>query len=132
MNRMRDLAVVFGVAALMAIGMACGGAASEVAGSMALDLRLTFQGVECTGVEVVGAATSNGAIVCCGTPINMANMEVVGTGVNHHPDRDDRRVYLPTRPRPSRHQRSRLGPTLRLRPGSVGNYDAAGLTPAPL
>jgi hypothetical protein len=88
MNRMRGLAVVVGVAALMAIGVACGGAAPEVAGSMAPDLRLTFQGVEYAGVEVVGAATSNGAVVCCGTPINMDKMEVVGTGVNHYPDRD--------------------------------------------
>ena len=56
-------------------------------------LRLTFDGVEYTGVEILGAASPNGPIVCCGTPINMDDMEVIGTGILHNPD-DDATVQL--------------------------------------
>ena len=60
------------------------------------DLRLTFEGVECTGVDILGAASPTGAIVCCGTPINMDDIEVVGTGKNHNPDGDASvEVYRP-------------------------------------
>ena len=70
---------------------------------VAPDLRLTFEGVEYTGVEIVGALSPTGvcveynllraetllAIVTpCGTPINMDDMEVVGTGTDHNPDGD--------------------------------------------
>ena len=51
-------------------------------------LRLTFDGVEYAWAEALGAASPNGPIVCCGTPINMDDMEVVGTGTNHNPDGD--------------------------------------------
>ena len=65
-------------------------------GMMAPDLRLTLEGVEYTGVEVLGAATPAGPIVCCGTPINMDDMEVVGTGTKHNPDGDASvEVYRP-------------------------------------
>ena len=71
-------------------------------------LRLTFDGVEYTEVEIVGALSPTGvcveynaetllAIVTpCGTPINMDDMEVVGTGTNHNPDGDASvEVYRP-------------------------------------
>ena len=51
-------------------------------------VRLTFDGVEYAGVERLGAASPNGPIVCCGTPINMDDMEVVGTGTRNNPDGD--------------------------------------------
>ena len=67
-----------------------------VMGMMAPDLRLTVLGVEYTGVEILGAASTNGPIVCCGTPINMDDMEVVGTGIQHNPDSDATvQVYRP-------------------------------------
>ena len=62
--------------------------AAAVTGMIAPNLRLTFEGVEYTGVEILGAASPNGPIVCCGTPINMDDMEVVGTGIQHNPDGD--------------------------------------------
>ena len=62
-------------------------------------LRLTFEGVEYTGVKILGALSPKGvcveynsaetllAIVTpCLTPINMDDMEVVGTGTDHNPD----------------------------------------------
>ena len=49
---------------------------------------LTFDGVEYTAVEWLSAASPNGPIVCCGTPINMDDMEVVGTGTRNNPDGD--------------------------------------------
>jgi hypothetical protein len=65
-------------------------------GMMAPNLRLTFDGVEYTGVEILGATTPNGPIVCCGTPINMDDMEVVATGIQHNPDGDASiQVYRP-------------------------------------
>ena len=59
-----------------------------VTGMIAPNLRLTFKGVEYTGVEILGAASPNGPIVCCGTPINMDDMEAVGPGIQHNPDGD--------------------------------------------
>ena len=59
-----------------------------VTGMIAPNLRLTFKGVEYTGVEILGAASPNGPIVCCGTPINTDDMEAVGTGIQHNPDGD--------------------------------------------
>ncbi len=53
---------------------------------IAPNLRLTFDEVEYTGVEILGAASPNGPIVCCGTPINMDDMEVVGTGTRNNSD----------------------------------------------
>ena len=59
-------------------------------------LWLTFDGVEYAAVEWLGAASPNGPIVCCGTPINMDDMEVVGTGTDHNPDGDASvEVYRP-------------------------------------
>ena len=59
-------------------------------------LLLTFDGVEYAGVENLGAASPNGPIVCCGTPINMDDMEVVGTGTRNNPDGDASvEVYRP-------------------------------------
>ena len=70
--------------------------APPVMGMMAPNLRLTFDGVEYTGVEILGAASPNGPIVCCGTPIDMDDMEVVGTGAQHNPDDDATlQVYRP-------------------------------------
>jgi hypothetical protein len=43
-------------------------------GMIAPNLRLTFDEVEYNGVEILGAASPNGPIVCCGTPINMDDM----------------------------------------------------------
>jgi hypothetical protein len=60
--------------------------AAAAMGMMAPNLRLTFDGVEYTGVEILGAASPTGPIVCCGTPVNMDDMKVVGTGTNHNPD----------------------------------------------
>jgi hypothetical protein len=63
---------------------------------IAPDLRPTFEGVEYSGVEVLGAASPTGPIVCCGTPINMDDMEVVSTGTSHNPDGDASvEVYRP-------------------------------------
>ena len=65
-------------------------------GMIAPDLRLTFEGVEYTGVEVLSAASPTGPVMCCGTPISMDDMEVVGTGVQHNPDGDATvKVYRP-------------------------------------
>ena len=75
---------------------------------VAPDLRLTFEGVEYTGVKILGALSPTGvcveyntetllAIVTpCLTPINMDDMEVVGTGTDHNPDGDASvEVYRP-------------------------------------
>ena len=65
-------------------------------GMIAPNLRLTFEGVEYTGVEVLSAASPTGPVICCGTPINMDDMEVVGIGTNHDPDGDASvEVYRP-------------------------------------
>ena len=70
--------------------------APSVTGMIAPNLRLTFEGVEYTGVEILGAASPNGPIVCCGTPINMDDMEAVGTGIQQNPDGDAPvQVYRP-------------------------------------
>ena len=70
--------------------------APAVMGMIAPNLRLTFEGVEYTGVEVLTAASPTGPVMCCGTPINMDDMEVVGTGTNHNPDGDASvEVYRP-------------------------------------
>ena len=67
-----------------------------VTGMIVPDLRLTFEDVEYTGVEILGAASPNRPIVCCGTPINTDDMEVVGTGIQHNPDGDATvQVYRP-------------------------------------
>ena len=55
---------------------------------IAPNLRLTFDGVDYAGVEILGVASPTGPIVCCETPINMNDMEVVGAGTNHNPDGD--------------------------------------------
>ena len=65
-------------------------------GMIVPDLRLTFEEVEYTGVEVLSAASPTGPVMCCGTPINMDDMEVVGRGTNHNPDGDASvEVYRP-------------------------------------
>ncbi len=65
-------------------------------GMIAPDLRLTFEGVTYSGVEVLSAASPTGPVMCCGTPINMDDMEVVGTGTSHNPDGDASvEVYRP-------------------------------------
>ncbi len=70
--------------------------APAVMGMMAPDLRLTFEGVRYAGVEILSAASPTGPIACCGTPINMDDMEVVGAGTNHNPDGDASvEVYQP-------------------------------------
>ncbi len=62
--------------------------APAVTGSIAPNLRLTFAGVEYSGVEILGASGPTGPIVCCGTPIEMDDMEGIGTGAEHNPDGD--------------------------------------------
>ena len=65
-------------------------------GVIAPDLRLTFNEVEYTGGEVLGAANPDGSIVCCRTPIDMDDMELVGNGVWQKPDGDASvEVYRP-------------------------------------
>ena len=65
-------------------------------GMIAPNLRLSFDGVEYIGVEILGAASPNGPIVCCGTPIDMDDMEVVGAGVWHQTDGDKTvQIYRP-------------------------------------
>ena len=65
-------------------------------GMMAPDLRLTFEMVRYTGVEILSAASPTGPIACCGTPINMDDMNVVGTGTDHNSDGDASvEVYQP-------------------------------------
>jgi hypothetical protein len=90
MIRIKGLALGLGVATLIVVGLACGAGEPAPAGmgSMVPDLRLTFEGVDYSGVEILGAASPNGGIVCCGTPINMDDMELVGTGAWHQPDVD--------------------------------------------
>ena len=64
--------------------------------AIAPNLRLTFEGVEYIGVEILGAASPDGPIVCCGTPIDMDDMRVVGAGIQHNPVGDDTaRVHRP-------------------------------------
>ena len=58
-------------------------------------LRLTFDGVEYAAVEWLGAASPNGPVVCCGTPINMDDMEVVGTGTRNTDADTSVEVYRP-------------------------------------
>ena len=65
-------------------------------GAIAPNLRLTFEGVEYIGVEILGAASPDGPIVCCGTPIDMDDMKVAGAGIQHNPVGDATvRVYRP-------------------------------------
>ena len=62
-----------------------------VTGMLAPDLRLTFEETEYTGVEVIGSKSVEGeitAVVCCGTPVDPAEMVVVGTATQHNPDGD--------------------------------------------
>ena len=73
---------------LSGISVAPPAPAPAVTGMIAPNLRLTFKGVEYTGVEILSAASPTGPVMCCGTPINMDDMEVVGTGTNHNPDGD--------------------------------------------
>ena len=73
---------------LSGISVAPPAPAPAVTGMIAPNLRLTFKGVEYTGVEILSAASTTGPVMCCGTPINMDDMEVVGTGTNHNPDGD--------------------------------------------
>ena len=81
---------------LSGISVAPPALAPAVTGMIAPDLRLTFEGVEYTGVEILSAASPTGPVMCCGTPINMDDMEVVGTGTNHNPDGDvSVEVYRP-------------------------------------
>ena len=97
MKRVRGIAAGIGIAALMVIAMACGSSAPTVAGSIAPDLHLTSEGVEYNGAEIVGAVNTNGTIVCCGTQIDMDDMEVVAAGTIYYPDRDAGvDVYRPT------------------------------------
>ena len=70
--------------------------APAVTGMIAPDLRLTFEEVDYTGVEVLSAASPPGPVMCCGTPISMDDMEVAGTGTNRNPDGDASvEVYRP-------------------------------------
>ena len=70
--------------------------APAVTGMIVPDLRLTFEGVEYSGVEVLSAASPTGPVMCCGTPIKMDDMEVVGAGTSHNPDGDASvKVYRP-------------------------------------
>ena len=81
---------------LSGISVAPPAPAPAVTGMIVPDLRLTLEGVEYTGVEILSAASPTGPVVCCGTPINMDDMEVVGTGTNHNPDGDASvEVYRP-------------------------------------
>ncbi|PZC46954.1 MAG: hypothetical protein C1O27_001570 [Chloroflexi bacterium] len=62
-----------------------------VTGMIAPDLRLTFEGGAYTGVEIFGSTSVEGeinAVVCCGTPVDPAEMVVVGTATQHNPDGD--------------------------------------------
>ena len=68
---------------------------SPAAGSTSEPLLLTFDGVEYTAVEWLSAASPNGPIVCCGTPINMDDMEVVGTGTRNTDADTSVEVYRP-------------------------------------
>ena len=69
-----------------------------VAGMIGPDLKLTFQGLEYSGVEILGTTSPAGSeVVCCGTPINADDMTVVGIGTRHDPDGDLAvEVYRPT------------------------------------
>ena len=81
---------------LSGISVAPPALAPAVTGMIVPDLRLTFEGVEYTGVEILSAASPTGPVMCCGTPVNMDDMEVVGTGTNHNPDGDASvEVYRP-------------------------------------
>ncbi len=55
-----------------------------MSGMIAPDLRLTFQGVDYSGVEILGSA--DGPIICCGTPVDPDDMEAAGTRVDHTPE----------------------------------------------
>ena len=95
MSRIKGPLGVLGVAVLMVVIAACGNETEPPAGMgvIAPDLRLMFNEVEYTGVEVLGAANPDGSIVCCGTPIDM---ELVGNGVWQKPDGDASvEVYWP-------------------------------------
>ena len=81
---------------LSGISVAPPAPAPAVMGMIAPDLRLTFETVEYSGVEILSAASPTGPVMCCGTPINMDEMKVVGTGTNHNPDGDASvEVYRP-------------------------------------
>ena len=97
MNKIRSTIAAVGIAALMVIALACGiGAEPAIKGSIAADLRLTYEGVEHTAAEILGAATPNGSRVSGGTPIDMDDMELVGTGAWHQPDGDKTvQIYRP-------------------------------------
>ena len=70
-----------------------------VTGMIVPDLTLTFQGLEYSGVEILGATNSAGEgseVVCCGIPINADDMAVVGSGTRNNPDGDSTvEVYQP-------------------------------------
>ena len=99
MNRLRGLALSVGLATLIVVGLACGGGNDEpptVTGTIAPDLRLTFDGVQYAGAEILGAASPDGSIVSGGTPIDMDDMEVVGAGAWHQTDGDKTvQIYRP-------------------------------------
>ena len=121
MNKIQGTTTALGIAALMVIALACGNGAEPtvtgsiaadlrptvtgsiaadlrptVTGSIAADLRLTFEGVEYTAAEILGAATPNGSRVSGGTPIDMDDMEVVGTGAWHQSAGDrTMQIYRP-------------------------------------
>ena len=97
MNKIQGTATALGMAVLMVIALACGnGAEPTIKGSIAADLRLTFEGVQYTAAEILGAATPNGSRVSGGTPIDMDDMELVGTGAWHQPDGDKTvQIYRP-------------------------------------
>ena len=94
----RGFAAMISVAALMVVVAACGNETEPPTdmGIIAPDLRLSFDGVEYTVAEILGAASPNGSIVCCGTPIDMDDMELVGTGAWYQPDGDKTvQIYRP-------------------------------------
>ena len=107
MNKMKAVGLGVGVATLAVVGLACGGGndvlpasadfdAPSVTGSIAADLRLTIEGVQYTAAEILGAATPNGSRVSGGTPIDMDDMEVVGTGAWHQTGGDRTvQIYRP-------------------------------------
>ena len=100
MNRIKGLAAILGVAVVMAVAAACGNEAEPTPvppaiGSMVPNLELTFEGVAYTGVEVLGAASLNGPVVCCGTPIKMDDMELLGTGSWYNGVDHTAQIYRP-------------------------------------
>ncbi len=57
-------------------------------GMIVPNLWLTFDGVEYNAVEILGVPTSDGPIVCCGTPISFDDVVGVGGATQHNPDGD--------------------------------------------